>query len=481
MTRATARSGGLFVPAPKISGELERTPHQAAEVSATLGVQDLHKALGDAFGDRIDNPPSAEDGAAAQDDVVKPKPQFWSLAIRRPLKILAALVLLAVFGAIPLQTLLQASSVEAVVNSRIVTIRAPIDGEIADAPRDFTAWSAVKGAPVLHIVDPKADRSRFDDLRRALGRLEDERPGLLARLERAQTMLAALEKQTEQFAQGRARQLEARVAALQSDSAAATARAQEARAAYQRTAALTRPGVVSAAEAARINRDRLVADEAEAAARKRVEEASIELAAARAGSFLGDSYNDRPSSAQRADEVRQRIEDLTAELKTRDAQIARLAAERDDEAERYRKLSDVEVALPVSGRVWEIMTAPGEHVRRGQDLIRILDCSTAVVTANVAETVYNRLKIGSPAKFRPADGGPDVEGVVVNLTGLSGAPANFAIQPHALLKESYHVTVAAPKLAENGGCIVGRTGRVLFEKSTAETIVSEPQSLGLRR
>ena len=142
----------------------------------------------------------------------------------------------------------------------------------------------------------------------------------------------------------------------------------------------------------------------------------------------------------------------------------------------------MQVALPVSGRVWEVLTAPGEQVTRGQDLIRLLDCSSAVVTANVSESVYNRLQVGSPVTFRPSTGGEDFAGTVVNLTGIAGAPANFAILPSTLVKESYHVTVAVPQIAESGECGVGRTGRVIFEKGAVEASASsaEANALGLR-
>ena len=52
------------------------------------------------------------------------------------------------------------------------------------------------------------------------------------------------------------------------------------------------------------------------------------------------------------------------------------------------------------GSIWEIMTAPGETVVRGQDLVRVLDCSGVVVTATVGETAYNQLRIGDAARFR---------------------------------------------------------------------------------
>src|SRR4029450_9441952 len=87
---------------------------------------------------------------------------------------------------------------------------------------------------------------------------------------------------------------------------------------------------------------------------------------------------------------------------------------------------------PVTGRIWEMMTAPGEDVRAGQALLKLLDCSGAVVTANVKESVYNRLQLGDQASFEPSDGSPAIQGAIVNLTGASGAPANLAINPDVL-------------------------------------------------
>jgi multidrug resistance efflux pump len=409
----------------------------------------------------------------------RPPSRAWTGKL---LKVGIGLALVVVFGWMPLQTLLVASSVEAVVNSRIVTVRSPIDGVVAAAPHDSSAWSGAKGAPVLRIVDDKADRRRLDELRSQLGNLEDERPSLVARLDLTQASLDDLNKQTQQFADGRIRQLNARIAALNHDFAAASARPEEADAALIRAGALIKSGSVTLAESGRLQRDKTVAAENEAAARQRIEEASIELAAANQGLFLGDSYNDRPDSAQRAQEKQMRAGDLRGELRTRDAQIARLRADIADEATRYMTRSDVEVALPVSGRVWEVLTAPGEHVSRGQDLLRLLDCASAVVTANVSESIYNRLQVGSPVTFRPSAGGDGYAGTIVNLTGAAGAPANFAILPSTLAKEAYHVTVAVPQIAESAECGVGRTGRVIFEKGAAESSATsaEANALGLR-
>ena len=69
---------------------------------------------------------------------------------------------------------------------------------------------------------------------------------------------------------------------------------------------------------------------------------------------------------------------------------------------------------------------------------------------------------GQTAKFRFRGESTDHVGRVISLTGVATAPANLAIQPAALAKEPYRVTVAVPELVKSGRCSVGRTGRVTF-------------------
>jgi hypothetical protein len=114
-----------------------------------------------------------------------------------------------------------------------------------------------------------------------------------------------------------------------------------------------------------------------------------------------------------------------------------------------------------------VLTANGEEVRTGQDLLRVLDCAGAVVTATVSEVVYNKLWIGQQAHFRLRGERQEYPGTVVGLTGLAAAGSNFAIEQTALTREPYHVTIAVPGLAERRVCNVGRTGQVTFDTSAA--------------
>jgi multidrug resistance efflux pump len=383
--------------------------------------------------------------------------------MRKLLKTAVAIAVALLVGWGPVHRLMQTTSVEAIVNARLVTLRAPIDGEVSARPGALSVGAAVApGMALMQLNNRRADRARLDDLRRGIARLEDERAVIEARLEAARRLHIEFVAQTLQFQDGRVRQLEARAAEIRSELAASRARRAETEAVLQRTATLEVRGAQTRAALDRAQRENEVAVQTIAAGEQRLEALGVELQAARNGFFLGDSYNDRPRSAQRADELQQQVVELSAELRQRDIRTRRLNAELDEEAARFNDLAQASIAAPAAGSVWEVLTAPGEEVRRGQELARLLDCSSAVVTATVAESVYNRLRVGQPAQFRFRDGGAELEGRIVHLTGMAAAPANFAIAPSALVREAYRVTVAIPALSASPTCDLGRTGRVVF-------------------
>jgi hypothetical protein len=95
-----------------------------------------------------------------------PSPQRGSLFSRygwRGVKSALGLLVVVIAGVGPVQRLLEFSSIEAVVNARLISLRAPIDGRIEDfAPTIGT--SVPKGRLMLHISNSRADRARLDDL-----------------------------------------------------------------------------------------------------------------------------------------------------------------------------------------------------------------------------------------------------------------------------------------------------------------------------
>jgi multidrug resistance efflux pump len=399
-----------------------------------------------------------------------------NVVYRRVLKSGVALALAVFVGWGPMLRLLQVSSVEAVVNARVVTLRAPIDGTVVAGSTNVTVGDPIAaGAPLLKVINRRADRARLDDLQRLFDGLEEERAVLLAKLEAAKVLHEQFVAQTQFFQTGRIRQLQARSNEIKSEIAAAVARRSQTQAALDRTITLETKGVQTITALERARRDDEVAAQAITAAEERQRALEVEIQAAGSGLFLGDSYNDRPRSSQRADELQQQLVEFNALLSRNASQAKRLRIQLDDETARYAEQAETTIAAPAHASVWEVLTSPGEEVRRGQDLLRMLDCSTAIVTATVSESVYNRLRVGSRARFHFRDGSTQLDGRVVQLAGASAASSSLAIAPSALSKEAFHVTVAIPGLTGLDSCSLGRTGRVIFEDSPAGKVAPSGQ------
>jgi multidrug resistance efflux pump len=380
----------------------------------------------------------------------------------RLLKAALAISLVIIVGWEPVRAVLAPTSVEAVVNARLITLKSPIAGEIWADRLPLPGDIIDRGTLLLSVTNPRTDRTRLDDLRHELSRVHGEISILERKKQWAEMRHAELQRQTAAFADARRQELEARRSELESERAVAAARNLEAQAALVRAEYLAPRNGISKVDLERIRRDASMASALVEVAGNRIVSATVELNALKTGTFVGDSYNDRPSTAQMADDLALKINDMRADLERLASQGRNLAAELTEEEKRYTYLSHFEMTVPIRGRVWETMTATGEQVAPGQDLVKLLDCSGAVVTASVSESVYNHLRVGTPARFRLRDDGRVHAGQVVNLTGYSGAGANLAIEPSSLAKEPYRVMVAVPDLQDGPSCNIGRTGRVYF-------------------
>jgi multidrug resistance efflux pump len=377
----------------------------------------------------------------------------------------------AVISFAQFEGVLQTPGVEAVVNARTITLRAPIDGEVQAGPNRLdVGTSLVRGDLLFRIINHHPDRSQVDGLTRQIEQLKDERAGVAARLANANRLLNDLTGQTRLFAEAHILQLEAREDELKAEVAAARARNEEAKISLDRMMRLASKGWAPMAKLNQAERDDSVAEKLQLAAQKRLEALSVELVAAKRGVFVGGSNNDRPRYMQRADELEQQVSNLAENLAERDQRAVRLDNELAAEKSRLTVLAATDVVAPGTGHVWEIMIAPEEQVHRGQDLLRVLDCGALVVTAVVGEGVHNRLQVGSPARFQPRDSQGQLIGRVILLTPTSATPANQAIQPSAPMRTMYLVTVTIPKLAEGQGCMIGRTGRMFFNDGPPEAM-----------
>jgi multidrug resistance efflux pump len=356
-------------------------------------------------------------------------------------------------------------SADAVINAQVVTVRAPVDGVLELTTRRL--GTRVAGGERLGMVaDPRPDETRLVDLRRARVAVQGELRRLEDLSQELEASRAAYQLQSQTFSAGRVQQLDARLAEAMAALEAAQARLRESEATMRRATDLSRSGIQTAAEFNRARAGFEVGGQDVEAARYRVRYLSVEREVARNGVFLGDGTNDAPSSQQRVRELDQRLGELAAEMRERGQRLKLLDGQIDEERVRLALFREGQLTAPAPGMLWEVMTGEGEYVRRAQDLLRLVDCTTIMVTASVREAVYNRLSIGDPVRFRLLGDGRVFEGAVARLAG-SGAETiyrSLAVGPSQEHLKRYDVALIVPALAADPveGCAIGRTGRAIF-------------------
>ncbi|GGH31004.1 curli assembly protein CsgC [Alsobacter metallidurans] len=392
------------------------------------------------------------------------------------------LVLAAAGGYLTVGEHLAGKSADAALNARLTTIRAPLDGMLQLKVRAVGSRVA-EGETLIEIQDGRFDATRLADLERDRLATAAEIDRNASQRQTTDNAKAGLLEQARLYREGRIRQLEAKVAEARAIGDAAAARQREADATLKRGNDLNDRGVQTASALDRARAASDVALQEIESARQRRTYLEAELASARNGVFIGDSYNDEPFSVQRLRELDFKTAELAAERLRLDTRLRQADEAVAAERVRVNRLSQARMNASGAGVTWDYLVADGEHVRRGQDLVRLVDCSTIVVTASVTESLYNTLQIGAPARFRLFNDGRVFNASVVRLAGAgaAGLYGNMAVAPSAEHLRHYDVTLLAPTLARDPelGCAVGRTGHVIFSDGPIEEVRSFLAGLGI--
>jgi multidrug resistance efflux pump len=368
---------------------------------------------------------------------------------------------------------LSGTSADATINAGTTVLRAPVEGRIEFTIRNIGARVS-DDETVARITDERFDTARLIDLERGRASLEADLGRIKAQVAAVGEARKVLQAQAKDYQEGRIRQIQARIAEAQATQGSAAARLREAESALKRTTELSDRGVQTAITLDRAKAEFDVAKQEIESSRQRANYLTTELASAQNGVFIGDSYNDAPFSTQRIREFDLRLAELAAETDQINLRLRQSADQISAERIRVNRLTAADLNVQQPGIVWNFLASNGEHVNRGQDLVRFVDCSSVMVTASVSESLYARLKIGMPAQFR-LNGDSRVFNATITRLGGSGASSlysNLAIGPSPEHLTRFDVTLTVPELANDAelSCSVGRTGRVLFSGGPLTTL-----------
>lgn len=359
------------------------------------------------------------------------------------------------------------ASADAVVNAPVVSVRAPVAGNLQMPTRQLGS-RVTQGEVLASLEDPLVDRIRLNDLLMEVRLEEASAAQIAAQLEETRSIRERLVERTGIYRARRLEELrarlahaETRLALLEADGAPLEGDDQQLLdAVAQDTDRL--PGEP--------NVDVLVLDHA----RERVEVLRIALRAAEENVFLGDGYNDAPNAEQRVVELDSEIGILSSRLAEAEARSAAVQERADRERIRVNSSGGGELQAPVDGLFWEVLQADGVNVQRGDPLLRLIDCRSTMVTLSVTERVFNSLALGQSAKFR-LGGTSDIHDATISRLAGSGAETiyqNLAVAPSQKHLERFDVALIVPALQQGAaeGCLIGKTGRAFFETRPLDSL-----------
>jgi multidrug resistance efflux pump len=402
--------------------------------------------------------------------------------LRKWAGLIVALILLSVGGYVVVGEHLAGVSANAAVNARLTVLRAPIDGRLS--LRVHTIGARVFADETLgRIADVRVDTGRVGELKRTKVALQADLVRVNRRVHLITKARDASAAYGEEYRQGRIDQLRARLAESKAVIDAASARLREKTGALERAKALSARGVQTAANLDRAQAGYDVAVEDLKVAKQKQAYLEVEMKAAKSGAFLSGSHSDVPYSLQRVRELELRLADTKTEAEHARRRIAEVNEQIAAEQLNLHRRAAAEIRAPTPGIIWDFIVNDGEIVRKGQDLLRMVDCNSVIISASVSERLYNTLKLGDPAQFRLLSDSRVFPATITRLagSGAAGRYENLAVGPTKEHLKRYDVTLIVPSLAlePDVKCAVGRTGRVVFSSSASDFFDRFRTQLGL--
>ncbi len=355
-------------------------------------------------------------------------------------------------------------STQAAINAPLIRLAAPVDGTVAELPangRYFAKPASIRLLDLSQDTGEVADLAAQADLAKA-------------QMDLAERQLAELRGEEGRLKQRASVFTSATTARLGEDRDGAVADLRGCQAdRVQQTATLARvrklaadgfmsPAAVEKAEAAAKLKD---SDCSGAEARLRAIDVTTE--AARAGVFIGDSYNDAPYAVQQADRLMLQRQIIEKTLSDATAQYTRAKRRLKDALDRssYR--------APAGTLVWAATSSSGTAVRTGEPVLDLVDCRRRFVQVALPERKAESIVPGGPADVRLIGSNEWMKGRIASISGgatrrqeqLLAASTNTQPGAREIIVDVTLAASAPEALDANRRCDIGRLAEVRFSRS----------------
>lgn len=361
------------------------------------------------------------------------------------------------------------SSNEAVISAQVVSLRVPIEGYVSGLQLNVSD-KVPQGKLLGQVTNLRVDESStlgFDERRaEAAATAQADLSARKELLQQKQDLLKRLKEHDTLTAQ-RIHELIEQSKKLYDSKVAVK---DEAERKLNRAQQLFAEGIISRNDLEIYQEQYEVATREAEAQQSALTALHTEGEAAKQGLSAQATENDVPYSRQRVDDINLRLADIGRSLSISTAQ-AHTSAELGQFAKEHTDaLQSANLLAPISGMVWKLGAAEGEHVGTGDMVAEFVDCSSSFLLVAIPQNQVPDVALGSTAQFRLSGESKDRRGQVVAIEsdGDSSKQGNLAVLPNAAPGKTRTAWIRVkiePTETSDGQCLVGRTARVLLPTS----------------
>lgn len=412
-------------------------------------------------------------GPAADEDMPSNPPPDGAPKKRggaRLIRITLGSLILLIAGWVFIPDMLFPISSNAVINAHVITLRAPIEGDVLSI--DASAGRRVaKNEILVRLGNHRVDDAQLSALRAQQATLLEKIAALEQELIELQRIGQRLKTSSGEYRDAIGERYTALLAEANARLIARRAVAEEAAATLQRQQTLYSKQLSTLAALEAAQRAEIVALADLREAERAVERVKVEKHSAAQGIYFGDGYNNVPYTQQRGDEILLRGQALRSEL--RDSRIRLQETERQAavEQQRLERLNLAELAAPAAGQVWLQLAAHGEYVTAGAPLLQILDTSRLFLMVSLDERHFDDIAVGDDAVVDLIASPKSLHGTVERVQGNEAKldDSVLAVAAPPIKPREFLVVVNLDKagFADESEIFnhVGRRAKVSFHKS----------------
>jgi multidrug resistance efflux pump len=304
----------------------------------------------------------------------------------------------------------------AVVNARVLTVRAPISGVVTELnAKEGVTVNA--GQTLGKIVNQRTDPSRLEQLRTEAAAFQERTTVLQNKLRVLEQLRTRLDGELGQYRDVVVSHYERRIAESKAIRAARLALADESRSNLRRQKSLQTKKLTSEEKVETAKRRAEVSRAELAEIDHVIERLTSELEAARKGIYLADGFNNVPYSQQRMDEITVTLASTQSDLDEALIRYRELQREIEIEDKRHQLMRSASLVSPHTGPVWRNLVNVGEYVEQGTPLLELVDPSELFMLVQLDVRHFDTIAQGDRATIELLGSESEIEGRVVNSRG----------------------------------------------------------------